>query len=176
MSGGPRYRNAIRRGPGVGFPELAARYLEEYLDKIGLALAGLDEDQLWWRPDPGSNAVGNLLLHLRGNLSQWVLEGLGGVACERHRTGEFAADRSHGRDELLEGLAQTVAAAAAVARSLDGAGLARRTEVQGYPCDGLGILFHAVEHMSYHTGQILWIAKRLQPGGGFELYPQHRGE
>ena len=49
--------------------------------------------------------------------------------------------------------------------------------MQGYDTDGLGVVFHVVEHMSYHTGQIVATTKQLTgPEAGIEFYPQHRGE
>jgi hypothetical protein len=93
---------------------LGDRYLAECLDKIERATAGLTDEQLWWRANGRSNSIANLLLHLDGNLRQWVLGGL------------FA---------------------------------------------------EPVEHMSYHTGQIVLLAKALLPEEAeLEFYPQHRGE
>lgn len=173
----PLPRTALSQGPTASFPELAARYLGEYEEKIRFAAARLSEEQLWWRPHPHANSVGNLLLHLAGNLGQWVAGAIGGEAVERDRGGEFAADLSAGRDELLARLGAAVARAQAVLRGLSEADLARPLEVQTYPTTVLAAAFHAVEHLSYHTGQILAIAKQLTAEGEpFELYPQHRGE
>lgn len=172
-------RIALARGPAGSLPELAARYLEEYLDKIRASLARLDEDQIWWRPGPGTNSAGNLVLHLSGNLSLWVLSGVGGRPFDRRRSEEFAADRSHGRSELMSRLEEVVAACRGVLGSLAPEDLEREARVQGYEVDVLGAVFHAVEHMGYHTGQIVWIAKSLAGGEGdgrLEFYPQHAGE
>jgi hypothetical protein len=77
--------------------EFAELYWSEYLGKIEQAVAPLAEEQLWWRPNEGSNSIANLLAHLHGNLSQWVLAGLGGEPFERHRDAEFAARGPAGR-------------------------------------------------------------------------------
>jgi septum formation protein len=184
-------RTALSQGPTASFPELAVRYLGEYEAKIRFAVARLSEDEIWWRPHPRANSVGNLLLHLAGNLTQWVVGGIGGAVeggadprapaggrpVERDRAGEFAADRSAGRAELLFRLGEAVARAQAVLGGLTDAGLARPLRIQSYDATVLAAAFHAVEHLSYHTGQILAVAKELagdrEP---FELYPQHRGE
>lgn len=172
-----KLRTALSRGPCPSLPRLAARYLEEYRQKIHLATAGLSDEQLWWRPAPGSNSIGNLVLHLCGNLSQWLLEGLGGEAYARRRGAEFAAAGGPGRDELLARLDGVVRRCREVLAAADGAPLDRRLEVQGYAVDVLGVVFHATEHTSYHTGQILFLAKQLLGADhGLELYPQHRGE
>lgn len=168
---------ALSRGPCPTFGRLASRYLAEYEEKIRYAVALLDEEQLWWRPNERSNSVGNLLLHVTGNLSLWILAGLAGEPYERDRAGEFAADGERGKGELLARLADTVARCREVAEGLGEEALERRRTLQGYETDGLGALFHAVEHMSYHTGQILYITKQLLGETRLlELYPRHRGE
>jgi uncharacterized damage-inducible protein DinB len=156
---------------------LADRYLAEYLSKIERSTAGLDDAALWRRAGERSNSIANLLLHLRGNLSQWVLGGLFGETVERRRGAEFAAREGAGRAELLAALAEVVGRCRAGLDRLDAAELARPRRIQGYDVDGYGALFHAVEHMSYHTGQIVLLAKELLPPGvELEFYPQHRGE
>ncbi len=163
--------------------EFAEHYWAEYLDKIERAVAPLEDEQLWWRgsDSPDSNAAGNsiakLLAHLHGNLSQWVLSGLGDLPFERHRSEEFAARPGPGaptREELLARLAATVAACRETIRRLPDAELARVRKIQKYELDGYRALFHTVEHMSYHTGQIVLLAK-LQ-GAELDFYPQHAGE
>lgn len=168
---------ALSRGAADSFGELAARQLEEYLAKVRFALERLPGERLWWRPAPGTNSAGNLVLHLCGNLSFWVLGGIGGVRVARDRAGEFAADGGADATELAERLGGVVERCAALLRSLDPAGLQRPVTVQGYDTNVLGAAFHAVEHMGYHTGQILLLLKQsLPPGARIELYPQHRHE
>lgn len=170
-------RTALSRGPCALVAQVAARYLEEYEDKIHLAVERLDEEQVWWRPAEGTNSVGNLILHLCGNLSLWILAGVGGEAYERHRDGEFAARRTQEREVLLGELAAVVRRATAVVRHLEEDDLERYLSVQGYDTNVLGAVFHAVEHMSYHTGQIVLLVKQqVGEGTALEFYPQHRGE
>jgi hypothetical protein len=121
-------RLALDQPPGRPFPAVAAAHLRESLDKIRLATAGLDEDDLWFRPAPGTNSIGNLMLHLAGNLSMWLLAGVGGSAYERDRAGELAADRSAGRAELLVRLTAVVEEATAL---LDGL-VAAAVELRAY--------------------------------------------
>ncbi|KAB2950316.1 MAG: DUF1572 domain-containing protein, partial [Thermoanaerobaculia bacterium] len=82
----------------IGF---ADRYWTEYMGKIAAAVEPLGEEQVWWRADERSNSIGNLLVHLVGNLSQWVLAGLGGEPYERRRDAEFAARGGASKAELL---------------------------------------------------------------------------
>ena len=55
----------------------AADKLNENLGRIATCLADLPPDVLWARNSENENAVGNLLLHLEGNVRQWVLSGIG---------------------------------------------------------------------------------------------------
>jgi uncharacterized damage-inducible protein DinB len=151
---------------------LCADYLGQYLGKIRFCVDRLDERQTWARSGPGSNSVGNLTLHLCGNLSQWVLSGLGGEKDTRQRALEFAADGSAGRRQLVERLEAVVGRCRGVIAALDDAALAAPRKIQDRETDGLGALLHAVEHMSYHTGQIVFAAKQaLGPKSGIDFYP-----
>jgi uncharacterized damage-inducible protein DinB len=154
----------------------ASRQFTEYLRKITSCVNLLGEDEVWWRANPGCNPVGNLLLHLTGNLSQWVLAGLGGEGFDRDRAAEFSAAGGPDRDALLTRLGEVVSRAARVAESVSEGDLQRRLTIQGMERDGFGVLFHAVEHMGYHTGQIVHIAKQIAgTREEIEFYPHLRG-
>ncbi len=134
---------------------------EQYLGKIEACVGLLDAAQVWWRPNAASNSVGNLLLHLVGNLSQWMLAGLGGQSYERHRSEEFAAEGGASPDDLLRELHEVVAQCRLLTRRLGPSDLARTVTIQGRERDGFAIVLHAVEHAAYHTGQIVLITKQL---------------
>jgi septum formation protein len=177
LDASPLPATALGRGATADPGELLARFLEEYLDKIRWCAERLTEEQLWWRAHRRSNSVGNLVLHLAGNLSLWVGEALGGVPANRRRAEEFAADRSAGRAALVSALAGAVAGAAGVLRAHPAADWGRPLAVQRYETTALAAALHAVEHMSYHTGQIVAATKQLAgEATAIEFYPQHRGE
>ncbi len=159
------------------FQRASAHYLEQYLNKIRYCVALLDEDEVWRRPVAGSNSIGNLLLHLAGNLSLWVLDSLGGEHHLRQRSLEFSAERTLDKTELVARLAEVVERCCEVTAGLTENQLAHELSIQGYSTDGRGALFHAVEHMSYHTGQIVYWTKVMTAGRAeIEFYPQHRRE
>lgn len=166
--------------PGMDATRLLRRaesYLQEYLDKIRACVELLSDEQVWWRPHAGSNSAGNLILHLCGNLSQWVVAGLGGAAPARQRSLEFAARGGVDKQELLDRLSRVVASCRETLAGLAEDDLSASRRIQGIDTDGLGALMHAVEHMSYHTGQIAFITKQLLgEGHTIEFYPQHREE
>lgn len=152
------------------------RDLALYLEKIRRCAGLLDDEQLWWRPNPRSNSVGNLILHLCGNLSQWLLAGVGGQPDERRRSLEFSADRVSGGAELVERLAAVVGASRELLERLNEAELAAGREIQGHASDGLRAVLHAWEHMSYHTGQIVLLTKQqIDDDVPLDFYPQLRG-
>ena len=154
--------------------EVSADFLGEFLHKIEVCMAQLSDEQVWWRANPATNSIGNLLLHLQGNLSQWVLSAFGGVAYERRRPAEFSASRT-GKAELLRGLRAVVEGCQAVIRGLGPAEVSKLRQIQGSEVDGAYAILHVVEHMSYHTGQIVHMTKELRgPDAGIDFYPQHR--
>lgn len=144
-----------------------AHLLEEYIPKIRRCLDELDDEGVWWRPNPASNAVGNLVLHLCGNATQWILHGVLGEPDVRRRDAEFAASAgekpsarlSVAANDLGRGFDQLVAACSADAEFLAG----RRT-IQGMDVSVLEAVYHVVEHFAQHTGQIIYITKLRTAG------------
>jgi uncharacterized damage-inducible protein DinB len=147
---------------GCAFLAEARRHLsEDYLPKIERCLERLTDEQVWWRASERSNSVGNLLLHLEGNLRQWVVSGAGGAADARVRDREFAECGRVPRAELLKGLRAAVSEADDALARLDPAALLEARRVQGLDVTLMTAVFHAVEHFSMHTGQIILLTKML---------------
>jgi len=136
-----------------------ASFAEDYLPKIERCLELLRDEQIWWRANPQSNSIGNLLLHLSGNVRQWIVCGVGGARDERDRDSEFAQRDMLPRDELLARLKQTLSEADAALAKFDAAKLMERHLIQGCDVTALSAIFHVVEHFSMHTGQIIMMAK-----------------
>ena len=140
----------------------ARRHLsQDYLPKLERCLERLTDEQVWWRAGEHSNSVGNLLLHLEGNLRQWVVCGAGGGEDLRERDREFAERRRVPREELLACLRAAVAEADSALARLDPRALLETRRVQGLDVTLLAAVFHAVEHFSMHTGQIVLLTKML---------------
>ena len=134
------------------------RFRENCL-RIEKCLEFLDDEDAWTRPNDASNALGNLLLHLNGNIKQHILSGLGGVEDVRDRPSEFDAKGGLTVRELFELLHETCAKALDVIASLTEEDLLQYRSVQGFKLTGFGIILQVVEHFSYHTGQIAWMTK-----------------
>ena len=141
----------------------AERVLRQvYLPRIARCLAGLSPEQIWWRPNPASNSAGNMVLHLTGNLRQWISSGLGGAPDVRERDEEFAERGPLPRRVLLGRLRKAVEEACGVLRRLSAGDLARVYRIQGYRVTGLEATYHVAEHFSHHAGQIILITKMLR--------------
>lgn len=159
------------------FVEESRRFLvEEYPAKIRLALADVTDEDLWWRPNEASNSIGNLLLHLAGNVRQWVVHGLGGETDVRRRADEFAARGGMGVEEAMGVLLASVEDAERILRALDPDDLLAPRTIQGIDTTGLAALYHVVEHFSMHAGQILFLAKARKGRdlGFYEVDPTGR--
>ena len=136
-----------------------ALLLQDYLPKVERCVSSLPADMLWWRPNEHSNAVGNLLLHLAGNVRQWIVHGAGGAQCTRSRTEEFAPKEGATRAALLRQLRAACTEASVVLASLDAQRLTDRRVIQGVEVTIMGAVYHAIEHFSGHLGQIIYITK-----------------
>jgi hypothetical protein len=79
----------------------AANELTSALDKIKHCLGQLTDEQVWWRSHPSINSIGNLILHLCGNVRQWIVAGLGGAPDVRDRPTEFSERSPIPKDELV---------------------------------------------------------------------------
>lgn len=139
----------------------ACRRLEESRLRIHACVARLTDEQLWHRPNTHVVSVGNLVLHLCGNVGQWVNSTLGARPDHRQRDTEFDEVGPVDRTTLLADLDRTLAEATATIRAMDQADLEADHRVQGFLESGTAIVLHVVEHFSYHTGQITLHTKLL---------------
>jgi uncharacterized damage-inducible protein DinB len=138
--------------------------VREYPTKIQRCLDVLPAEALWRRDDASENGVGNLLLHLSGNVRQWIVSGVGGAPDARQRSAEFAARGGDAAPALMADLLETLTQADSVLASLDARSLGERRRIQGRDVHVLDAVYHVVEHFSMHTGQIILLTKRYAPG------------
>lgn len=135
------------------------RELADAHAQIVHAVSQLSDGDIWWRPFEEQNAVGNILLHLCGNMGQWLVSGVGGAPDTRDRPSEFAERRQIPKSELLAKLSQVVAAAdEAIVRCSD-AELLRVRHVQHGPQTGMAAIFHSVSHLIGHAQEIVYITR-----------------
>lgn len=155
---------------GRVFLDESRRYLlREYAVKIRLCLEQLSDDDLWWRANERSNSIGNLMLHLAGNIRQWIVSGVGGEPDTRQRQAEFDERGPLPRDELVGRLETALADTDRVLAALDPAVLAEDRKIQGRDTNVLKAVYHVVEHFGMHTGQIMYVTK-LRTGRDLAFY------
>jgi len=149
--------------------ELAAMFLKFSRDKLigqfwprlRTAVEPLTEAQVWWRPNEASNSIGNLMLHLNGNVRQWLVDSFNSTNNGRDRPAEFSATGGAAVEALLAKLGATIDEADKVLGRLTAAELLAPYTIQGYHVRGLDAVYQVVEHFGLHYGQIIYIAKSV---------------
>lgn len=143
------------------FINCSTRRLRQSLDRIDKCVARLTEDQVWSRGHESENSVGNLLLHLGGNVRQWIIAGVGGTLDTRDRDSEFNATSGPGKGELVARLRGTAEEACRIIEGLTAERLEATVHIQKYDVSVLEAVYHVVEHFAQHTGQIIFATKLL---------------
>jgi uncharacterized damage-inducible protein DinB len=144
------------------FVAYATTKLEQNLAQVSRCAGLLTHEELWRRANQHANSVGNLLLHLNGNVRQWIAAGVGGQPFHRNRPAEFAARAPQPADDALANLEQTVTAALRIIAALPSHKATVRRHIQDYEVSTQTAIFHVVEHFSFHTGQIVHATKLIK--------------
>ena len=156
---------------------------KEYPIKLRHCVNALPRNVVWARPNHASNSVGNLLVHLTGNVTEWILGGIGGREFTRNRAGEFVRKEGEEASVLLDKLEAVLREADSVLAGLSEKDLERSIVIQGRETTVLAAVYHVVEHFAMHTGQIILMTKTNAPGmiqfyeddGGLARPTWHRG-
>ena len=143
------------------FKEQSVLRMSENLPRIKKCLDLLSLEQIWQRPNAESNSVGNLILHLCGNINQYINASLGGEKDNRKRNLEFTSTENLTAEILFEKVEDVVLQAILTILKSNSKELLRQRKVQGFNLTGMGIILHVIEHFSYHTGQIAYYTKQL---------------
>jgi uncharacterized damage-inducible protein DinB len=143
------------------FLKFCAETLLQLSGRIEDCLGRLTYDQVWTRSSDNDNSVGNLVLHLCGNVKQWIGYGVGGQADLRDRDSEFAARGEAQPLELSKRVQTTVAEAVGIIQNLAPERLPDKRTIQNYDVTVVEAILHVVEHFSQHTGQIIFATKLL---------------
>ena len=149
--------------------ELAAVFLastrntlfNQFWPRLKTCVESLTPEQIWWRPNEASNSIGNLVLHLNGNVRQWIVTSFNQDQDQRDRPAEFSAEGGLTASELLDRLGATLTEAEKVIERLTVEELLAPREIQGYKTCGLDAIYHVVDHFGLHFGQISYITKSL---------------
>jgi len=136
---------------------------KEYPIKLRHCVNALPRGVVWARPNQGSNSVGNLLVHLTGNVTEWILGGVGGLEISRYRAGEFAQRDGADGTKLLNDLEGVLREADGILAGLTERDLSRALVIQERETTILSAVYHVVEHFAMHTGQIVFLTKMYAP-------------
>ena len=141
------------------FIEQTLKSIDENTSKIKACMMQLNEKDIWFRHNEHVNSVGNIILHLCGNIRQWIISSLGGAPDIRERDLEFSTAGGFTKEELTTRWQDTMQEAVTVITDASPENLLRNRVVQGSAHSGIGIIIHVTEHYSYHTGQIIFLTK-----------------
>ncbi|MDC6386221.1 DUF1572 domain-containing protein [Flagellimonas taeanensis] len=136
--------------------------MNESLRMIKICLDKLPEDKIWKKPNESSNSIGNLILHLCGNITQYGIASIKNEEDNRKRDEEFSTASGYTKEELFKKLSETVEEAKRTFYEAPLQELLRKRSVQGFNFSGVGNIIHVTEHLSYHTGQIALWTKLLE--------------
>ena len=143
------------------FIRVSRHELQQRLLRVEYCLQKLTLEQIWSREHEIENSVGNLVLHLCGNIRQWIISGVAGAPDHRDRDAEFAQREPVGAEKLATILRATVEEADRILASLTPDELLAKKKIQVYNLTVLNAVYHVVEHFGEHTGQIMWATKRM---------------
>lgn len=144
---------------GPEFKRQSVAFIDANTPRIEKCLDMLTEEQVWYKPNESSNSIANLILHLCGNITQYIISSIGGDDDRRVRDTEFSADGGYTKTQLMAKLKDTVSRATNVIADCTDEELLRERSVQGFTYTGVGCIVHVTEHYSYHTGQIALLTK-----------------
>lgn len=150
------------------FCELSIELLEQSMIKLRHCLAQLSEQQLWWRPQPSLNSVGNLCVHLAGNLRQWGIVPFSDANDERDREREFDSEIRIAKSNVLQRLENTVRESKQLWLDLDPETLQQPITIQGFDVTFMHAISHTSSHFVGHTHQIIMLT-RMQLGDGYRF-------
>lgn len=135
-------------------------FVSYYLPKIEHCLSLLSDEDIWRRTNEASNSIGNLILHLSGNVQQWIIGGVGNLPYTRDREHEFGERGGFTRADLLARLKETLAKADQALAEVDPNSLLERKEIQGNDVTVMQAILRIVQHFGLHTGQIMLLTKQ----------------
>ncbi|MCA2965143.1 MAG: DUF1572 family protein [Acidobacteriaceae bacterium] len=140
----------------------SVRKLEQMERMIQDRLPLFPPERLWQKSGAEANSVGNLVLHLCGNVRYYIGHGLGGQPNVRNRDAEFSTT---GHEDLAGLLRATLAEATATLAALPPGRLPEPVPagltVPAGVTTVLELIYQIVGHFQQHTGQIIFAAKQL---------------
>lgn len=150
------------------------RILKDFPEQIRSCLDVLSDAQIWWRPNEKANSIGNLILHMVGSTTFYLVQAIGGTEFQRDRPKEFSERTQLSRDQLMERLNELITEIDSITAGLTPDQLMQTTDRTGKPTTYAQILIHVMIHLSAHVGQVVYITKLLKEGEIEELWMKVR--
>lgn len=128
-------------------------------------LEPMSSPQLWQRPYSYGNSIGNLILHLTGNLNYYIGAQIAGTGYVRHRDEEFS-DGGKPKDALLREFDAAIEiVVSTIARQTD-ADWPRAYSAENEPEseDRFTVFLRCAGHAYHHVGQIIYLQRELLKG------------
>jgi hypothetical protein len=135
--------------------------LDQMTEYLAACLGRLTDAQIWQRGGAHENAIGNLILHLCGNMRQWIMHGVGGQPDVRTRELEFSACGGQSGAELMKLFRSTIGEATTIIAATTPAHLIERTKPQGRDVTVLDAIYQVAGHVQQHVGQIILLTKQM---------------
>jgi uncharacterized damage-inducible protein DinB len=151
----------MQKSVAAEFISQAVFRMQENTPRIEKCLQLLSEEDVWKKPNETGNSIGNLILHLCGNITQYIISSLGNKEDNRIRDEEFSMKGGYTKEQLFKKLTATIENTVHIMQILDDGELMRIRSVQGFQLSAIGSILHVAEHYSYHTGQIAVITKLI---------------
>jgi uncharacterized damage-inducible protein DinB len=149
----------MQKSVAAEFISQAVFRMQENTPRIEKCLQLLSEEDVWKKPNETGNSIGNLILHLCGNITQYIISSLDNKEDNRIRDEEFSVKGGYTKEQLFKKLTATIENTVRIMQALDDDELMRIRSVQGFQLSAIGSILHVAEHYSYHTGQIALITK-----------------
>ncbi|MEM8734931.1 MAG: DUF1572 family protein [Planctomycetota bacterium] len=151
------------------------RQLEGGMAKITHCLEQLDDQQIWWRPSESMNSIANLLLHLSGNMRQWLICGLSEIPDQRMRQTEFDDRSLRSKAELRSALESALNESIEQISVQTSSTLMPVRLVQEFEIDGFTVIVDSVGHFCGHVQEIVHLTRcQLLDRYRFEFVPQEQ--
>jgi len=135
--------------------------LQNARGRVVHCLDQLTDDQVWWRPTEAMNSIGNLLLHVAGNMRQWLVSGVGGAPDIRERQAEFDERRQIPKKEILARLDAVLNDATDALNRQDASGWLRELQIQRHKLVGFSAALHSIAHFQGHVQEIIHMTRTI---------------
>ncbi|MEP7273555.1 MAG: DinB family protein [Acidobacteriota bacterium] len=142
-------------------------YYEDFCARVHRLADQLTEEQFWTRPYPFGNSVGNLILHLSGNLNYYIGAQIAGTGYIRDRDLEFRAFRIGQRSLVLKSLDDAIEMVIATLQTQTDDDWNREYSAIGVDDvkNRFSIYLRCAVHFHHHIGQMIYVTKALTDAG-----------